>query len=1040
MAKSDSLRVGRIVRVFTDFLRPARKGPSTPLEVTAYHVHGEPVAYDVAASATFEPFAVGDAWGPAWDTTWFRLRGRIPDEWAKKEVRLGFAIGSAGETGFGAEALLYRDGVPVQGLSPNHRHHRLTDSAVGGEEIEYYVEAAANPPSPFGADPWPLLMAEPHGPAQFTLAKADLHVVDPAFEDFYNDVRVAVELVYELPEGEARRARLLAGLERAVDRIDRPEVGTSWRQAAPLVRSLLEERASPSAHQVSAVGHAHLDTAWLWPVRETVRKAARTFATVCDLMDRYPEYRFVISQAQHLAWMRDHYPALFERIRKRVAEGRIEPTGSMWVEADCNIPSGESLVRQIVFGKRFFLDELGVETDDVWLPDVFGYSAALPQIMRLGGTRRFLTQKLSWNQYNEMPHHTFLWEGIDGSRVLTHFPPADTYGGAVTAHELRLGVANFRDHEHVNRSLYLFGYGDGGGGPTDTMLESARRLSDSEGLPRLTMEGPRAFFDKVEEEITEPAVWVGELYLEHHRGTYTTQAATKLGNRRGELALRDAEAWSTLASQPAAGDRLDAAWRTLLINQFHDIIPGSGIHWVYEDTRAELAEVRRSAEEIAVASITALSDSVDTDGLGHPVVVWNSLSRERDDLVEVDLPADATVARAPDGLAVPLQPVGGGRAVFRARVPGFGYRTYDLVAGQPTDGLVPTEAGPRHLANGILRVELDDNGLLSSIVDERVGRQVLVEGERGNLLQLHPDYPNYFDAWDIDATYRRRTEDLTDVDAVEVTESGPVRAALRIRRSFGRSSITQTVSLLAGSPIIRVDNEVDWHERNRLLKVAFPVAVHSPRATYEIQYGHVERPIHVNTSWEAARFEVCAHKWADWSEAGYGVALLNDCKYGYDVTEAGIRLSLLRSPNWPDPEADRGTHRFAYGLLPHVGDLRPAGVIDEGYRFNVPLRVVPTAPHAGTRPAEGTFVTVDAPNVCVEVVKSADDGSGALILRLYEAWGGRGPVTVTAPHTIETATRTDLLERELGPVEVDGASVRLELHPFEIVTLRIDAA
>ena len=451
--------------------------------------------------------------------------------------------------------------------------------------------------------------------------------------------------------------------------------------------------------------------------------------------------------------------------------------------------------------------------------------------------------------------------------------------------------------------------------------------------------------------------------------------------------------------------------------------------------------MRRTAEEIAIASLTGLSDSVDTAGLAHPVAVWNSLSRERDDLVEVDLPADATVARAPGGHAVPLQPVGGGRAVFRARVPAFGYRTYDLVAGEPTDGLVPAEAGPRHLANGILRVELDDNGLLSSIVDERVGRQVLADGERGNLLQLHPDYPNYFDAWDIDATYRRRTEDLTDVDAVEVTESGPVRAALRIRRSFGRSSITQTVSLLAGSPVIRVDNEVDWQERNRLLKVAFPVAVHSPRASYEIQYGHVERPIHANTSWEAARFEVCAHKWADWSEAGYGVALLNDCKYGYDVTKAGIRLSLLRSPTWPDPEADRGTHRFAYGLLPHVGDLRAAGVIDEGYRFNVPLRAVPTTPHDGTRPAEGSFVTVDAPNVCVEVVKSADDGSGALILRLYEAWGGRGPVTVTAPHCIGRATRTDLLERELGPVEVNGGiGVRLELHPFEIVTLRLEPA
>ena len=361
--------------------------------------------------------------------------------------------------------------------------------------------------------------------------------------------------------------------------------------------------------------------------------------------------------------------------------------------------------------------------------------------MRLGGARRFLTQKLSWNQYNDMPHHTFWWEGIDGSRVLTHFPPADTYGGAVSAHELRLGVANFRDHEHVNRSLYLFGYGDGGGGPTDAMLESARRLADSDGLPQLTMEGPRAFFDKVDEEIVEPAVWVGELYLEHHRGTYTSQAETKNGNRRGELALREAEAWSTIAAEPVDGDRLDAAWRMLLINQFHDIIPGSGIHWVYEDTRAELAEVRRTADEIADAS---RDRAVRLGRHGRPRVPSGRMElalTARDDLIEVDVPTGATVARGPDGVAVPLQPVGSGRAIFRARVPAFGYRTYDLVAGEPNEELAPAEAGPRRLANGILRVELDDNGLLSSIIDERVGRQVLAEGNAATCCSCTPTTP-----------------------------------------------------------------------------------------------------------------------------------------------------------------------------------------------------------------------------------------------------------------------------------------------------------
>ncbi len=355
---------------------------------------------------------------------------------------------------------------------------------------------------------------------------------------------------------------------------------------------MLAERAAPGTHAVSIVGHAHLDTAWLWPLRETIRKCSRTFSTVLELMDRYPDYRFVVSQAQHLAWMRDLYPELWARMKIRIAEGRLEPTGSMWVESDCNIPSGESLVRQIVHGKRFYLEELGIETNDVWLPDVFGYSAALPQIMRRSGIRWFLTQKLSWNQYNVLPHHSFLWEGIDGSRVFTHFPPADTYGGTVGVGELRFGVENFKDHDRANRSLYLFGWGDGGGGPTSEMLESASRLADTDGLPRLTMEGPRQFFTEAEAEIDDPAVWKGELYLELHRGTYTSQAATKLGNRRAEFALREVELWSALAPGPDyPGPELEGLWKLLLLHQFHDIIPGSGIHWVYEDTARDHAQI-----------------------------------------------------------------------------------------------------------------------------------------------------------------------------------------------------------------------------------------------------------------------------------------------------------------------------------------------------------------------------------------------------------------------------------------------------------------
>ena len=1043
MREEDAVTDGRIARVLFEFVRPALRNESVALDVAAHHVHGEPIGIDAALRADYEPFPVGGAWGAAWDTTWFRLRGTIPDEWAGREVALGFAIGNAGDTGFGAEALVWDGGAPVQGLSPNHRKHLITRTARGGEQVERYVEAAANPRSPFGLNPWPLLMPDPGGAPLYTLERADLHVCDAAFSAFWHDFRVLFELLGELPGDDPRAQRVRAGLARACDAIALPDVRGTYQRAQPILRELLAMRAAPDVHRVSICGHAHLDTAWLWPLRETVRKCARTFSTALALMDEYPEYRFVVSQAQHLAWMRDHYPDLWSRLKDAIADDRVEPTGSMWVEADCNIPSGESLVRQLVHGKRFYRDELGIETEDVWLPDVFGYSAAMPQIMRRAGVRWFLTQKLSWNQYDRIPHHTFLWEGIDGSRVFTHFPPSDTYGGQVSVRELRYGVQNFKDHARATRSMYLFGWGDGGGGPTTTMLESARRLADLDGLPHLTMEGPRAFFTAAEEDVRDPAVWVGELYLELHRGTYTSQARTKLGNRRGEYALRDAELWSALV-QPArayAARELDAAWKTLLLHQFHDIIPGSGIHWVYEDTHAAHEEVRATADAIAGDALDALAADVDTSATTAPVVVCNSLSHARREVVEVeDLAGEIGAVRDTSGALRPVQRDGDGRVLFEAVVPPCGWAVHDLVARDGTTDTVDLVAEPGCLENARLRVELDERGLLTSVFDKAAGREVLVPGRPANVFQLLPDYPNFYDAWDVDRFAFDTVEDLTDVESVDVVEKGPVRASLRIVRAFGGSRIEQRVSLTASSAFVEFATEVDWHETNRLLKVAFPVAVRSPRATYEIQYGHVERPTHENTSWDLARFEVCAHKWADLSEAGYGVALLNDCKYGYDVHGDVIRLSLLRAPTWPDPVADRGHHTFTYRLLPHAGDLRDVGVIDAGYDLNVALRAVRTGVHDGGRPATGSLVTVDAPNVVVEAVKRADDDPDALVVRLYDAWGRRGPVVVDAARPLARATTTDLLEREVEDVPVDGSRVRLDVAPFEIVTLALRLA
>jgi len=1033
----ESIRNGRIVRVLNEFLRRARHGPRVAVEIGAFHVPGEPVDVAVAQAATYEPFALGAAWGPPWGTTWFRLRGRVPEEWAGRPVALGFAIGNAGNTGFGAEALVWRDGRPVQGLSPNHREYVITDDSRGGEPVELHVEAAANPPSPFGANPWPLLLPDPEGAPLFTLERADLHLLDPAFDEFWHDFRILVELLTELPSTDPRVKRLGAGLERACNLLELPHVGVSWRRASPIVKELLDEPAAARAHVVSAVGHAHMDTAWLWPLRETVRKCARTFATVLALMDRYPEYRFVVSQAQQLAWMRDHYPDLWDRMKQRIAEGRIEPTGSMWVEADCNLPSGESLVRQIMHGKRFYLDELGIETTDVWLPDVFGYSAALPQIMRLAGIRFFLTQKLSWNQYNVLPHHSFLWEGIDGSRVFTHFPPADTYGAKMEVRELRFNVSNFRDHDRSNRSLFLFGWGDGGGGPTDVMLESARRLADSDGLPHLQMEGPRAFFTDVEATMRDPAVWVGELYLELHRGTYTSQAATKAGNRRGELALRDAELWASLdRGAPYPEAHLREAWRLLLLHQFHDIIPGSAIHWVYQDTARDHAQVIAEAEQTATTALEDHAAAADTSGCSHPVVLFNSLSHPRRELVTLAAPDDCDAAVGPGGGRGTIQRDEEGRAQFHVEVPACGFAVYDFVTGGATPAARAVTVAPDHLENEHLRIEFDDDGVLSSVYDHDAERQVLAPGGRGNVFQLHPDYPNFFDAWDVDRFSFDQVEEFGTLESVAVAADGPLVGTLRVARSNGRSRIVQMISLHGGARFVDFQTSVEWHEDNRLLKVAFPVAVRSPRATYEIQFGHVERPTHANTSWDEARFEVCAHKWADLSEPGYGVALLNDCKYGYDIRGNVMRLSLLRAPTWPDPVADRGRHHFRYRLLPHSGDFREAGVIDAAYDLNVALRALPDQAHPGTLGASHSFLSVSSPHAVIETVKLADDG--ALVVRLYEAWGRRGPVTLRAPWPVGRAWRTDLLERPVDDVVAADHDVVVELTPFQLVTLKLE--
>jgi alpha-mannosidase len=1007
----------RIERVIRQLVRPAIYGERVPLAVSGHQVRGEPISVSDARAREYAPFAIGDGWGGAWDTTWFRMQAAIPAEWSGREVVALIDLGGAGIVGFTAEGLVWEGDAPVQGLHLKHREYVIARPAKGGEPVDLLVEAAANPIPPWGSLRWPLLMPDVDGPAIYRLGRAELTIARRDVEALYFDLLVLSQLLDELSANEPRAYHVLRALVAACDAISIHDVAGSAARARAALAPVLASPAVASAHHVSAVGNAHIDTAWLWPTRETKRKCARTFSNALRLMDDYPEYRFAASQAQQYTWVKEHYPPLYERMREKVKDGQFEPVGSMWVEADCNIPSGESLVRQIVHGKRFFLDEFDRETTDLWLPDVFGYSAALPQILHEAGISSFLTQKMSWSEINKFPHHTFWWEGIDGTRILTHFPPADTYGGEMTVGELNKGVRQFAQHGRSERSLYPFGYGDGGGGPTRGMLEAARRMTDLEGAPRVEIDTVASFWEKVHAESSDLPVWVGELYLERHRATYTTNGAIKRANRRNEEALRAAELWSVAAgagdweSYPA--DELDRAWKLLLLNQFHDIIPGSSIHWANEDCGRDHERIAGVTGDAIAAAQGAIAAQVDTSGMTRPFVVFNAASRARDELCEI------------------------GNDLVRVQVPACGYAAVDLDA-RPDPGL-PVTVTERSLENDLLRVAWDEDGLLTSVYDTEHDREVLAPGARGNVFQLHEDLPNDTDAWDVDLHYFDQRADLTAVSSITVVESGPARGAVRFVREFGASRITQTMRLASGSRRLDFDTEVEWRERHKFLKVAFPVDVHATRATYEIQFGHLERPTHTNTSWDLARFEVCAHRWADLSEPGYGVALLNDCKYGYDTHGNVLRLSLLRGPGWPDPETDQGAHRFAYALFPHAGDLREAGVVAAAEAFNLPLTAVPasSSPGPASRPARASVVSVDRPNVTIEAVKKADRAD-AVVVRLCEVWGGRGPVRLTMDRPVRTAARTDVLEREIAPVSIVDGEVELDLGPFELVTLWLE--
>jgi len=999
----------RLERVLDERIRPAVHPAAVPLDVGIWNAPGEPVPVAEGLSAPRTPIAAGDAWGAPWGTSWITVSGTVPREWAGSTVEALIDLGfDDNMPGFQCEGLVYRpDGSPVKGLNPRNDWVRIGSPVVGGEKVLLHVEAASNPVildhHPFSFAPTELGdRATAGSEPQYRLGRIDLAVFDRTVWELVHDLEVLGELMAELPVDTARHWEILRAADQALDAIDLQDVNGTAAAARKRLAGVLASPASSSAHRISAVGHAHIDSAWLWPLRETVRKVARTAANMTSLLDAEPEFVYTMSQAQQYAWIKEHRPEVYARVKAAVAEGRFVPTGGMWVESDTNMPGSEAMARQFVHGKRFFLEEFGVENEEVWLPDTFGFAAGLPQIIKAAGSKWLLTQKISWSQVNTFPHHTFWWEGIDGTRIFTHFPSVDTYNCAMTGSEIAHAARNFKDKGVARHSLAPTGWGDGGGGATREMIAKAARLRDLEGSATVEWEKPADFFTRAEAEYPQAPVWAGELYLELHRGTLTSQAKTKQGNRRSEHLLREAELWAATAAVrtgfPYPYQDLDRIWKTVLLHQFHDILPGSSIAWVHREAEKTYAAVAEELKGIIGGAQRVLAGEA-----AGGEVVFNAAPHAR--------------SGVPAGAARPASAVDGGCTVS-ART-GGGYV----------------------LDNGLIRVTVDERGLVVSAFDVAADRETVAPGEAANLLQIHPDFPNMWDAWDVDQFYRNTVTDLTDVDelTVRTKESGTV--SVRVARSFGRSRVVQTLSLTADAKRLDVDTEVDWHETEKFLKAAFPLDIHTDRYAAETQFGHLFRPTHTNTSWEAAKFEACNHRFVHFAEPGWGVGLVNDSVYGHDVTrtvrpaEDGapgttttVRLSLLRAPRFPDPQTDQGLHRFRYALLPgaRIGDA-----VREGYLINLPERRVPG--DAQVSP----LVSVDNDAVVVTAVKLADDASGDVVVRLHEACGGRARAGLTVGCAVRRAQACDLLERPTSPVVVTDGHIELSLRPFELVTLRL---
>ena len=930
-----------------------------------------------------------------------------PDQYLVLKITTGFE-GKWDATN--PQGLLYLNGKMVQGYDTNHTEGYLEPNTKYVAHNYFYIGLIDS------------------------MVNFDASVVkyNKRIEKLYYDMQTAYDACLLLNENSDEYILMMSVLDRTAMLLDlREPYSDLFYESIDKASAFIEEElynklcSTEGKPIVNVLGHTHIDVEWQWTREQTKEKIQRSFSTAKALMDKYPDFKFMLSQPELYRYLKEEAPEKYEELRTLVKEGRWEPEGAMYLEADCNLVSGESFIRQIMQGKKFFKDEFGVDSNILFLPDVFGYSAALPQILKKCGVDHFVTSKISWNDTNTMPVDTFYWEGIDGTEIFTNFITTQeyrgvepqnytTYVGKLTASQMKGTWNRYKQKEYANRSLHMFGFGDGGGGPTKDMLERYDRLK--KGLPGIPvaqmgflkshLDDVKAQFDDNAEKLRRRPKWMGELYLEYHRGTYTSIGKNKKGNRYSEFALTKAEAISYIAL--LMGEKYDAEglysnWTKVLHDQFHDIIPGSSILEVYEQTDKDYAEIAEFCADVVSQKLMAVAKNINTDG---GILVYNPLGFERKGIITVD-----------------------GKSFETPVIPAFGWKVIKLSEVDTSVSISDLTA-----ENKYYKLTLDKSGRIAALFDKRAERDVIKPDALGNELQVFEDFPFQYDNWELSDYYKQKMWVLDDEADIEPIFDGS-RAGFSVTKKYFKSVIKQNIWLYSDNERIDFETNIDWHEQHQVLKSAFPLNVHAMNTTYEIQFGHVSRPNHENTSWDRAKFEVYGHKWVDMQESGYGVAMLNDSKYGYNTEGSTLKLTMLKCGTFPNPQADQGKHTFTYSLLPHIGDFREAGVIHEAYSLNQPLESVTIGANNGSKPSEFSLINCDKDNVIIETVKKCEYDNG-MIVRLYDAFDRCAKATLTVADGFKKAYLCDMLENVISEIPFDGKTLIVPVKNFEIVTLK----